>query len=43
MTSPISDGATCAASRAVRAAFVAMTDVQSSASATWRERMPVWE
>ena len=28
---------------AFRAAFAAMADVQSSASATWREWMPVWE
>ena len=43
MMSPMSAGATCAASSAFRAAFAAMDDVQSSASATCREWMPVWE
>ena len=43
MINPMSAGATWAASRAFRAAFAAMADVQSSASATWREWMPVWE
>ena len=33
----------CTSSMAFRAALAAIADVQSSASATWREWMPVWE
>ena len=41
--SPISSGATLAVSMALRAAFTAIVDVQSSASAMWREWIPVCE
>ena len=43
MVSPISSGATPAASIAARAALVAIVDGQSSSSAMWRAWMPVWE
>ena len=43
MIKPMSAGSTCAVSMAFRAALAAIADVQSSASATWREWMPVWE
>ena len=37
----ISSGATCAASSAFRAAIVAISEVGTAGSATWRCRMPV--